>query len=373
MPDDYSPSTPTAAEAGTVLANLTEADASAVLDSLSAETQPPTTSDAADDSGLPSPLEQVLEEADLTKMTDAQVADFESGDPERVESALAAQLAPRAPGEESATAPARVSIKALKPEDRARTVQALDLIRAGKTPADAFAEVFGISPQAQTMAPEAHDLAQVAAEDFYGAPVVSAALGAAPQVSDLEQHLAALQQQYQEAKAAYDPTATDILEQMTDVKMDLRDARREAAAVGQQWQGTQAESHTRAMDTFAELIADPTSSFVPLCDDEILLAEAKNDPILYHPDWPEKIGRRVMDKFFNGHAAQSPGPTRGASLVPPAPRHALRLPGSPVGPGFSAGSLSPQTAMAEIDRLTPEQQDAFIQSLDKLTAAKSRR
>ena len=373
MPDDDSPSTPTAAEAGTVLANLTEADASAVLDSLSAETQPPTTSDATDDSALPSPLEQVLEEADLTKMTDAQVADFESGDPERVESALAAQLAPRAPGEESSIAPARVSIKALKPEDRARTVQALDLIRAGKTPADAFAEVFGISPQAQTMAPETNELAQVAAEDFYGAPDAAAQLGAAPQVADLEQHLAALQQQYQEAKAAYDPTATDILEQMTDVKMDLRDARREAAAVGQQWQGTQAESHTRAMDTFAELIADPTSSFVPLCDDEILLAEAKNDPILLHPDWPEKIGRRVMDKFFNGHAAQSPGPTRGASLVPPAPRHALRLPGSPVGPGFSAGSLSPQTAMAEIDRLTPEQQDAFIQSLDKLTAAKSRR
>ena len=372
MPDDYTPSTPTATEAGAVLTNLSEADASAVLDSLSAGAEAPTGSEAADASALPSTLEQALEDADLTKMTDAQVADFESGDPERVESALAAQLAPRAPGDESATAPARVSIKALKPEDRARTVQALDLIRAGKTPADAFAEVFGTSNQAQSLATEAHELAQVTAADFYGAPDAAAHLGAAPQVADLEQHLAALQQQYQEAKEAYDPTATDILEQMTDVKMDLRDARREATAVGQQWQGTQAESHTRAMDSFAELIADPSSSFVPFCDDEILLAEAKNDPILYHPDWPEKIGRRVMDKFFNGHAAQSPNPTRGASLVPPAPRHTLRLPGSPVGPGFSAGSLSPQTAMAEIDRLTPEQQDAFIQSLDKLTAAKSR-
>ncbi len=370
MPDDYTPSTPTASEAGEVFANLSEADASAVLDSLSAGAEAPTTADAAD-SALPSTLEQALEEADFTKMTDAQVADFESGDPERVESALAAQLAPRTPGDESASAPARVSIKALKPEDRARTVQALDLIRAGKTPADAFAEVFGISPQAQV--PETHDLAQVTAADFYGTPDASAQLGTAPQVTDLEQHLAALQQQYQEAKEAYDPTATDILEQMTDVKMDLRDARREANAVGQHWQGTQAESHTRAMDSFAELISDPSSSFVPYCDDELLLAEAKNDPILFHPDWPEKIGRRVIDKFFNGHAAQSPTPARGASLVPPAPRHALRLPGSPVGPGFSAGSLSPQTAMAEIDRLTPEQQDAFIQSLDKLTAAKSRR
>ena len=371
MPDDSNPTTPTAAEAGEVFANLSEADASAVLDSLSAGAETPTTEDSTDSSALPSTLEQALEEADLTKMTDAQVADFESGDPERVESALAVQLAPRAPGDESA--PARVSIKALKPEDRARTVQALDLIRAGRTPADAFAEVFGISPQAQTQAPEANDLAQVAAAEFYGAPDASAHLGTAPQVADLEQQLAALQQQYQQAKEAYDPTATDILEQMTDVKLDLREARREAATAGQHWQGTQAESHTRAMDAFAELISDPSSSFVPYCDDEILLAEAKNDPILIHPDWPEKIGRRVIDKFFNGHAAQSPAPARGASQVPPAPRHALRLPGSPVGPGFSAGALSPQTAMAEIDRLTPEQQDAFIQSLDKLTAAKSRR
>jgi hypothetical protein len=158
---------------------------------------------------------------------------------------------------------------------------------------------------------------------------------------------------------------------MTDVKLDLREARRDATAANQQWQGGQADSHTRAMDQYSDLLTDADSSFLPHCDDEILLAEAKNDPILVHPDWPEKIGRRVIDKFFNGHAANSPNPARSASLIPPAPRHALRLPGSPVGHGFSAGTLSPQTAMAEIDKLTPEQQDAFIRSLDKLTSAKS--
>jgi len=171
---------------------------------------------------------------------------------------------------------------------------------------------------------------------------------------------------------AYDPGATDLLEQLTDVKMDLREARHEASMVHNHWQGTQAESHTRAMDMFADLITDGAAEFVPHCDDEILLAEAKNDPILNHPDWPEKIGRRVIDKFFKGHAANSLGHARGASQIPPAPRHSVRLPGSPVGPGFSAGALSPQTAMAEIDKLTPEQQDAFIHSLDKLTSAKAR-
>ena len=373
MPDDYTPSTPGAAEAGPVLASLSEADASAVLESLSAGTPTAGAGDASHDAAttLSSALDEALENADLTKMTDAQVADFESGDPERVESALAAQLTPRAPGVESAGAPSRVSIKALKAEDRARTVQALDLIRAGRAPAEAFAEVFGITAQAQAAG---DGFTQESAPDFHAAPDSSQANPAAPQVAELEHHLSVLQQQYQQAKESYDPAAADLMEQMTDVKMDLREARRDAAVVDHEWRGSQAESHTRAMDQFADLIADGGSGFVNCCDDEILLAEAKNDPILLYPDWPEKIGRRVIDKFFTGHAAHSPNPARGASLVPPAPRHALRLPGSPVGPGFSAGTLSPQTAMAEIDKLTPEQQDAFIQSLDKLTAAaKSRR
>ncbi|OYW75674.1 MAG: hypothetical protein B7Z37_12345 [Verrucomicrobia bacterium 12-59-8] len=370
MSDDYTPSTPTAAEAGAVFENLSEADASAVLDSLS------TGGDAAGAGGdfseevVPglSSLDEALEGADLAQMTDAQVRDFESGDPERVEAALAAQMAPRAEGEESALAPARVSIKALNQADRARTVQALDLIRAGRTPAEAFAEAFGIAVQAQA----AEGFAQEDVADLGAAPDYSQAIDAAPQVAELEQHLSLLQHQYKQAKETYDPVATDLMEQMTDVKMDLREARREAAVVSNHWQGQQAESHTRAMDMFSDLITDADSGFVNCCDDEILLAEAKNDPILFHPDWPEKIGRRVIDKFFTGNAAHSPNSARGTSVIPPAPRHSLRLPGSPVGHGFSAGALSPQTAMAEIDKLTPEQQDAFIHSLDKLTSAKVR-
>ena len=372
MTDDHTPSAPAASEAGAVIASLSADDASAVLESLSSPAPAASTS-GADGSDFSSALEQALEGADLTKMTDAQVADFESGDPGRVESALAAQLTPRAPGEEIAGAPARISIKALKPEDRARTVQALDLIRAGSTPAEAFAAVFGITEQAQPHTTEAPGLGQDGAADLHTAPEFSAPYATAPQVAELEQHLAELQQHYKEAREAYDPAATDLLEQMTDVKIDLREARREATVVHQEWQGGQAGSHSRAMDQFSELITDADSGFIPHCDDEILLAEAKKDPILSYPDWPEKIGRRVIDKFFNGHAAHSPNPARGSSLVPPAPRHALRLPGSPVGHGFSAGALSPQTAMAEIDKLTPEQQDAFIHSLDRLTSAKSRR
>ncbi len=159
---------------------------------------------------------------------------------------------------------------------------------------------------------------------------------------------------------------------MTDVKIELREARREQAVGTQSWMSDQSESHARAMEQYGSMITDPDSSFLPFCDDEILLAEARNDPMLNKPDWPEKIGQRVMDKYFTGRAAQSPSHARGLSHIPPVPRQSVRLPGSPVGPGFSAGSLSPETALAELDKLTSEQQDAFIQSLDHLTSRHSR-
>lgn len=374
-PATPSPSPADAASDAVVFSSLTEADASAVLSSLGAEESAAEAAAAQQAGGATmSALDQALAHTDLTKISDAQLADLESGDPYLIQAALDAAQDVNAPETreqpeaETLTGPARVSIKALKPADRARTVRALDLIRAGQAPAEAFAEVFGISgmPQESAPAPE-HSQPQAAYEQE--ASPTSVVPEIFPQVAQLETQLSRLQQQYRTAKETYDPAATDLLEQMTDVKMDLREARREATTVSAEWMSSQAESHTRAMDHFSHLIADAGSNFLPHCDDEILLAEAKNDPILSHPDWPEKIGRRVMDKFFSGHAAYSPGSAGGLSGVPPAPRHAVRLPGSPVGHAFSAGALSAQTAMAEIDRLTPEQQESFIRSLDRLTSA----
>ena len=370
-----SPSPADAASDAVVLGSLTEADASAVLGSLSTEAESAAGAAAQQEGGATmSALDQALAHTDLAKISDAQLADLESGDPYLIQAALDAAQDAHAPessepaAAETLAGPARVSIKALKPADRARTVRALDLIRAGHAPAEAFAEVFGISAAPQEGA-HATEYAQPQAAYEQEASPAAVMPEIFPQVAQLETQLSSLQQQYRTAKETYDPAATDLLEQMTDVKMDLREARREATAVTGEWMSSQAESHTRAMDHFSHLISDAGSTFLPHCDDEILLAEAKNDPILNHPDWPEKIGRRVMDKFFSGHAAHSPASARGLSGLPPAPRHAVRLPGSPVGHAFSAGALSPQTAMAEIDRLTPEQQESFIRSLDRLTSA----
>jgi hypothetical protein len=172
MPDDHTPYAPAASEAGAVFDNLSEADASAVLESLSA---PAADTSRADESALSSSLDEALEGADLTKMSDAQVADFESGDPERVQAALAA-VQQQPPAQQTAEdgassgAPARISIKALKPEDRARTVQALDLIRAGRAPAEAFGEVFGITSQPHSAEREAADFAQDAYASYETSP-----------------------------------------------------------------------------------------------------------------------------------------------------------------------------------------------------------
>jgi hypothetical protein len=310
------------------------------------------------------------------------VEELESGDPERIAVALGRAPKVSAPVEDAPAVPnptptepvksaeeiagekQRVSIKALKPEDRARTVQALELIRTGaKTPAEAFAEVFGIQPQAAPVAP--------AAAPAQAAPVVEPPAAVHPKVAELEAQLATLQEQYRQAKSAFDPNAADFLEQMQDVKIDLRDARREAAAEAQQvqtqaqyvqqWRADEAASNARALDQFSDIITSTADlgrdSFMTRWDVEFFLAQSQSDPILQQADWPEKIGQRTYDNHFKGKAANSPEPARGASpTIPPAPRPGVRLPGSPVGSGYAAGGLSQQAAMAAFAELPADMQ-----------------
>ncbi len=310
---------------------------------------------------------------DLTKFNDSQVADLESGDPERINRVLGITAKPAEPvadkpAEEAAPvadAPnseaadkVRISIKALKPEDRLKMVRAMDAIRNnGKTPAEALAEEFGIKgPPAVAPVAEAAPVAKPAEV----APAVH------PKVAALETQLATLQEKYRAARASYDPAASDMLEDITDVKMDLRDARREAAAEAQReaehkdyaktWEAAQAESQARSIEKFGELITAPDANddegFLTRCNYEIYLAEQKNDPILTRADWSEKIGQKVFDKFFKGKAANSAdSDTDESTSAPPAPKQSVRLPGSPAGTGFAAGGLSREAAEAEFNKL----------------------
>jgi len=364
MPDEATPTAVTPDAEVTPASNPAPAPA--------AETpQPPATTKALT-------LEEAMEAVDFGKMTDAQISAFESGDfsslglpgpsapaapasedepPATPRKAALAAATPEQLREAGESIPNRVSIASLAAEDRARTVRALELIRGGKSAAQAFAETFGI-----TTAP-AQDATETPA-----APAMQPVPEVPNEVADLEGQLAVLQSKYQQAKAAYDPAATDFLEQIQDVKFDLREAKNRVASVAAQFETEQTRSHQRVLDQYSDLITS-NPQFLPLCDHEISLAQKQNDPILSQPDWPENIAKRVQSKYFQREAVKNAEPKNSeAQPIPPAPSNAVRLPGSPTGPGFAAGTLSPQVAQAEVDKLTPEQEEAFIKELDRITA-----
>lgn len=363
-----SPSAPAAAEAAPIVAPVPNP----------AETAAPTEAEA-------------LASFDITKYTDTQVAELESGDPERIAKVLGstAQTADAKPAAEAKPNPetppehadngetkARISIKSLKPEDRAKMVQAMEAVRGGKSPAEALADAFGIS----TAAPAAP-----ADESTPATPPAAEVVAPHPKVAAIEAQVAAKQAELAKAKLTFDPAKDDLLEELQDLKLDLRDARREAAIEAQKqaahaeyattWEAAQAESHARSMSKFSDLITDPEANgddgFLTRCNYEIYLAEQRKDPILAQADWPEKIGQKVFDKFFKGKAANSADPDANESpSVPPAPKQTVRLPGSPAGIGTAAGGLSLEAAEAEFAKLPWDQR---LDALGKIEAATKRR
>lgn len=324
-------------------------------------------------------LEEAMAQVDLGALTDKQLADLESGDPAKVRSALGLKDAPPASPDapDAPTAPAaagdgvphRVSVKALPEAARVKLVKAIDLVRAGKTPEEAMAEMFGITQPAATPAAKADPEPGQEPET----PAAPAAPAVPDMVKSIQDKIEAKKAEIKAVKAEYGDT-DELLLELGELNADLREAKREAekqAAVEADFNAKQAASHARAMDKYSELITEGPE-FLEYCDAEIVLAERRNDPMLNSPDWPEKIGQRVADKYFKGRVAQSSpsGEGKSTSQIPPAPKNSVRLPGSPVGPGFASGSLSPDTAAAEIEKLTPEQQDALLLELDKQTSTR---
>lgn len=330
-------------------------------------------------------LDEAMAQVNLDHMNESQVADLESGDPARIAKALGLDSpAPKnddaapasnnnAPANNGEDAPERVSIKALPTAERAKLVKALASVRSGKAPAEAFAEAFGVTPQqapaANAADPDGEANPAPAQQQQPETPTQSKPFAA--KVTELETKLATLRAEYESKRAEYDPTAQDTLAEMQDVKLDLRDAKREAeqeAREEQAWMSEQAASHQRAMSQYADLITE-SPDFLEYCEAEIVLAERKNDPVMSRPDWPENIAKRVSEKYFNGKAANSSASAKDSyNPIPPAPNQRVRIPGSPVGPAFAPGTLTTETALAEFDKLTPEQQEAAMQEIAKLTS-----
>lgn len=334
-------------------------------------------------------LEQALDAVALEEMTEVEVAELESGDAARMAAVLKVKETPAAgrSDAEDGSGLNRVSIKALPPALRLKLVTAISRTRDGGDFEQALREVFPLAAQAQGGGDGggAHG-GQAIYQNLPGGVEDPGGPAAAPDIDpgrpearptgvlELETRLADVRAEYDRAKAEYDPRAQDLLEEMMEVKLDLREAQRAQAGFMQ----GQRTSYERAMAEHADLMADAESPFLDLCDMTISLAERNNDPILTVPDWPERIAKQVRGRFFTGAAARSVARSGGGRQqqqvpVPPAPQQRVRLPGSPVGNGFAPGSITPETALAEFDQLAPEEQEAALAEIARVTDGRRRR
>jgi len=333
----------------------------------------PTPAPTPSNEGNPSPPS----DADVTaaieslgELSSAQLAAIEKGDFSGL-----AQDAPKPEGDNKAPTPAgdkapeggdkskdpanihRIGLGGLPPESRAKLVQFTTLVKSGMSEAEASAQVYG-TPAAKTPdTPPAGDKPGEKAPEAPQAPEVPESVQA------IEDAITAKRAEIQRVKDEYGDT-TDLMEQLADLKIDLRDAKREAertAANQATFQAQVKQSLDKVMDEHADLWTDvqpgqTKSAFETYCDDEFLLASAKSDPVLQRPDWPEHIAKRVVDKFFKGRGANSAGRDDDDPTIPPLPRQSVRLPGSLTGTTDAPGVLTPGNIEAQFDTLTEEQQ-----------------
>lgn len=314
-------------------------------------------------------LEEAMASINLDSLTGAQVADLSSGDPMKIAAALGMKGEPKpapAPAPAPSEPPAaksvdRISIKALQPEDRTRALAAMEAVRAGKDPKQAFAEAFGITGEPSPSAtPTPVETPQNAPAEVVTPPVVA----------EIQSKLDALIAKRDQARAEFSPTAEEDSDAIMELRIDLRDAKRQAEQMQREAATFEAQvesSHARAVEKYADLVTDPDSEFQDYADVEIVLAERKNDPILTRPDWPEHIADRVFAKHFKSKAANSSHDKNGnAATIPPAPKNDVRFSGSPIGPTSSSGAMTPLIAEAEMSKLSQDQQDAVMAQLERL-------
>lgn len=320
-------------------------------------------------------VDELLASVDITKMSDAQLSDIDSGDPARIRAAVLAASgvkeapAPPKPTEQPPETPQgddlkRISLKAIKsPEERAAVAQAVQLVREGKheTFAAALAEVFKLNKADATATPPANP----------DAPPASTPPAVDTQIQEIETKIATLTAERKAARESFDYDKSEELgDQIADLKLDLRDAKREAAskaeaakgdeAKQQQWEADEAASRDRALTKYGEKMTDPDSAFADYIEVEIALAERKNDHILSQPDWPEKIADRVNAKYFNGKEAAH-STSQPPSQIPPAPPPGVRLPGSPVGNGAQTVALTAAAAAAELAKMPDDLRFAALE------------
>lgn len=247
----------------------------------------------------------------------------------------------------------RLSLGGLAPESRAKFVEMKSLVAGGMSEAEAAAKVFGVAA-----APAAKET-ETPTETETPSPATPP-----PALQALQDQIAAKQAEIKAVKDEFGDT-TELLEQLQDLKLDLRDAKREHekhASTAEVFQSEVNASLKRAMSNLSELWSDPKAEFESKCDDEFLLAQAKNDPVLQASDWPEKIANRVKVKFFSGYDVNNAGGDDDEPTIPPLPNQRVRLPGSLTGQTAAPGTLTPGNVLATFESLTEDEQLAVLKN-----------
>jgi hypothetical protein len=249
----------------------------------------------------------------------------------------------------------RIGLGGLPTEARAKLVQFTTLVKGGMSEDEAAAKVYGVAAPKAEPKPE---------EDKLDGKTPEATPEVPESIKSIEDAITAKRDEIKRVTNEYGDT-TSLLEELADLKLDLRDAKREherASASQSAFQAEVKQSLDKVMTDYADLWTDvqpgqEKSAFEIFCDDEFLLASAKTDPVLQRPDWPEHIAKRVVDKFFKGRGANSAGrDDDDPTIIPPLPKQTVRLPGSLTGTSDAPGVLTPGNIEAQFDTLTEEQQ-----------------
>ncbi len=317
-------------------------------------------------------IEELTKDLDLSKLSDDDLSALESGDPARIAAVLKLpEPKPKeqpAPIEEEAPKQteegkdlARISLKAIKdPAQRVKMAEVMELVRKGEDLNDAIAAVFpGKAPA------EVPNKQEPAKEQAPPAPVAPSG-----RVAEIQAKIDAAEIERKAAKDEYNYDEADAkLLEIAELKGELALAKREdqaAQAESATFETRETESRARVLEQFGELLSDPESRFADEVDDAILLAEAKKDPVLNSPDWPEQISQRVYAKFFGGSGAQPNLPAKQATTpIPPAPaKSGVRFPGSPVGSNAAPAALSQEEIQAQYAAMTHEERVEFLKQVD---------
>ena len=296
----------------------------------------------------------------LSTMSAAEIEAIESGQvpavaPEPEVEAKPSEAAPEIKKEEPATPErdpgkvGRLSLSGLTPEARGKMVEFKTLVAGGMPEDQAAAKIFGVTQPEQKQEEPAATAEVVPPEP-------------PAELKAIQDEVAAKMEEIKQIKAAFGDS-TDAIIELNRLERKLEKAQEQherQASTEQQFQAEADKSLRRAMSEHSELWSNAKAGFAEKCDDEFVLAQHKNDPILDQPDWPEKIANRVKEKFFSRSDVQNAGDDDEEPTIPPLPNQQVRLPGSLTGTTAVPGTLSESGLLAAFDSLTQEQKDAVL-------------